>query len=85
MFHLLLYCQIHTGLHPCQIMDTVIRYDEKTKSENERWSDIQSVIDFVKHYHGELVLTWHIYIRNRMLIQDYFKWCKKVIQYAIKE
>lgn len=71
--------------HPCQIMDTVIRYDEKVKSANERWLDIQSVIDFVKHYQGELVLTWHIYIRNRMLIQDYFNWCEKVIQYAVKE
>lgn len=70
--------------HPCQIMDTVIRYDEKVKSENERWLDIQSTIDFVNQYQGELVLTWHIYIRNRKLIQDYFKWCEKVIQYAVK-
>lgn len=69
--------------HPCQIMDTVIRYDEKVKSENERWLDVQSAIDFVKQYQGELVLTWHIYIRNRKLIQDYFKWCEKVIQYAV--
>ena len=71
--------------HPCQIMDTVIRYDEKVKTEEERWSDVQSAIDFVKQYQGELVLTWHIYIRNKKLIQDYFKWCEKVVQYAVNE
>lgn len=71
--------------HPCQIMDTVIRYDEKVKTEEERWHDVQSAIDFVKHYQGELVLTWHIYIRNRKLIQDYFKWCEKIIKYAVNE
>lgn len=69
--------------HPCQIMDTVIRYDEKVKTENERWQDVQSIIDFVKKYQGELVLTWHIYIRNKKLIQDYFQWCEKTIQYAV--
>lgn len=71
--------------HPCQIMDTVIRYDEKVKTEEERWIDVQSAIDFVKQYQGELVLTWHIYIRNKKLIQDYFKWCEKVVQYAVNE
>ena len=69
--------------HPCQIMDTVIRYDEKVKTEKERWQDVQSAIDFVKQFHGELVLTWHIYIRNRKLIQDYVQWCERVIQYAV--
>ena len=69
--------------HPCQIMDTVIRYDEKVKSEIERWQDVQTAIDFVKQYQGELVLTWHIYIRNKKLIQDYFQWCEKVVRYAV--
>lgn len=71
--------------HPCQIMDTVIRYDKKTKSEQERWQDVKAVIDVVKQYNGELVLTWHIYIRNKKLIQDYFQWCEKVVCYAVHE
>ncbi len=71
--------------HPCQIMDTVIRYDEKVKTEEERWHDVQSAVDLVKQYQGELVLTWHIYIRNKKLIQDYFQWCEKVVQYAVNE
>lgn len=71
--------------HPCQIMDTVIRYDEKVKTEKERWQDVQSVIDCVKQFQGELVLTWHIYIRNRKLIKDYIQWCERIIQYAVNE
>ncbi len=71
--------------HPCQIMDTVVRYDEKVKTKAERWHDIQTVIDRVKQYRGELVVTWHIYIRNKKIIQDYFHWCEKVVQYAIHE
>ena len=70
--------------HPCQIMDTVIRYNGKTKSEGERWDDIQTIIEQVRKHQGELVLTWHIYIRNKKLIQDYYHWSEKVIQYAVK-
>jgi len=69
--------------HPCQIMDTVIRYDVKTKTEDERLLDIQNCIEQVRKYHGELVLTWHIYIRDKKLIQDYCKWCEKVLRYAV--
>lgn len=71
--------------HPCQVMDTVIRYDEKIKSEKERWDDVKTMIEQVKKHKGELVLTWHIYIRNTKLIMDYFQWCKKTIQYAVNE
>lgn len=70
--------------HPCQIMDTVIRYNGKTKSVDERWCDIQTVVEQVKKYQGELVLTWHIYIRNKKLIQDYYRWCEKTVYYAIQ-
>lgn len=70
--------------HPCQIMDTVIRYDTKIKSNEERWSDIQTVIEQVRKHKGELVLTWHIYIRNKKLIQDYYHWCEKTVCYAIQ-
>lgn len=70
--------------HPCQIMDTVIRYNGKTKSDDERWCDIKTVVEQVKKYQGELVLTWHIYIRNKKLIQDYYRWCEKTVYYAIQ-
>ena len=69
--------------HPCQIMDTVIRYDDKFKSVDERWTEIKGIIDWVKKCRGELVLTWHIYIRNRSIITDYFKWCERIVQYAV--
>jgi len=68
--------------HPCQIMDTVIRYHRKSKTENEIWEEIKPVIDSAKKYNCELVLTWHIYIRNAKLIREYFKWCEDIVQYA---
>ncbi len=70
--------------HPCQIMDTVIRYDEIIKSEEQRWLDVKTVIDNAKQYQGELVVTWHIYIRNKDLINTYYKWCERVMNYAVK-
>lgn len=70
--------------HPCQIMDTVIRYHKKHLSEEERLNEVLSVMEEVKRYQGELVLTWHIYIRNKKLIQEYYHWCEKVVQYAVK-
>ena len=70
--------------HPCQIMDTVIRYDLKKKTEEEVWSEIESIISQVEKYSGELVVTWHIYLRNKKLIQDYYKWCEKVIENAVR-
>lgn len=70
--------------HPCQIMDTVIRYDSKVRSESEIWDEVKSVIERTKQYGGELVLTWHIYIRNSSLINSYFRWCERIIDYATK-
>ena len=70
--------------HPCQIMDTVIRYDEKVKSKEDRWNDVRSIIDRVRECQGELVLTRHIYIRNKKLIQDYYHWCEKTVSYAVQ-
>ena len=69
--------------HPCQVMDTVIRYDEDTKTTEEREQDVRYVIERVKEHCGELLLTWHIYIRNRSIISEYFKWCEKVLNYAV--
>jgi hypothetical protein len=65
-------------------MDTVIRYDLKKKTEKDVWSEIEKIIAQVEKYCGELVVTWHIYIRNKKLIQDYYKWCEKVIKNAVK-
>ena len=70
--------------HPCQMMDTVLRYDLKKKSEEERWREIRDIIDVVRYYKGELVLTWHIYIRNVSLIKKYFQWGVKTVDYAAR-
>ena len=69
--------------HPCQIMDMVIRYDEKIKSNEEKWNDINRVIEEVRKYQGELVLNWHIYVRRKDVIQDYFLWCEKIVHCAV--
>lgn len=68
--------------HPCQIMDTVIRYHRKDKSKEDIWMEIKPLVESAKKYGCELVVTWHIYIRNKKLIQDYYKWCEDVVQYA---
>ena len=68
--------------HPCQIMDTIVRYATKGKTDAEIWNELVSIIDSVKKYQGELVLTWHIYRRNVSLINRYFTWCEKIVAYA---
>lgn len=68
--------------HPCQIMDTVIRYHSKDSTSEEIWDEIQTVVTYAKKYQCELVLTWHIYIRAQKLIRRYFDWCERVIRYA---
>ena len=67
---------------PCQIMDTVIRYHMKDNSPEQIWDEIKTVVDYSKKYRCELVLTWHIYIRNQKIIRDYYDWCERVICYA---
>ena len=71
--------------HPCQIMDTVIRYHRKKESEEDIWNEIKSVVRYAQKYECELVLTWHIYIRNKKLISDYFKWCEDIVKYAVNQ
>ena len=71
--------------HPCQIMDTVIRYHRKKESEKEIWNEIETVVKSAKEHECELVLTWHIYIRNIKLIFNYFKWCQNVVKYAVNQ
>lgn len=68
--------------HPCQIMDTVIRYHLKSRTPEEIRDEIQTVVKYAKKYKCELVLTWHIYIRPQNLIRRYFDWCERVIRYA---
>ncbi len=68
--------------HPCQIMDTVIRYHSKHSTPDEIWNEIQTVVTYAKKYQCELVLTWHIYIRTQKLIHRYYDWCEEVIRYA---
>lgn len=69
--------------HPCQIMDMGIRYDSKEHSEQQIWNEIKMIIDIVKFYGGELVLTWHIYVRMKKVILNCFNWCEKTVQYAV--
>ena len=68
--------------HPCQIMDTVIRYHMKSNTPEEIWEEIKTVVAYAKKFRCELILTWHIYIRSRNLIRRYFDWCEKVVSYA---
>lgn len=70
--------------HPNQVMDTVIRYDAKKKTEDEISREIKNIVSQIKKYNGEMILTWHIYIRNRKLIQDYYNWCERSINYSLE-
>lgn len=68
--------------HPCQIMDTAIRlhnYD----SEEVMWNAVKTIINQVKKHSGLLVLTWHIYVRKRSIITDYYQICEKLLSCAI--
>ena len=69
--------------HPCQIMDTVIRYDSKVKNESETVKEIKDIVSRTRQCQGLLVLTWHIYIRNVGIIDKYYRWCDRVLNYAI--
>lgn len=71
--------------HPCQIMDMPIRYERSVKTDEEEWQDIKNIVDQVKRFQGELVITWHIYIRRMSILNNIFPWCEKVIEYAVEE
>ena len=71
--------------HPCQIMDTAIRFHKDYEIEKNLWNDVKYVISQVKKYSGCLVLTWHIYVRNKKLIADYFQRCNKTVCLAADE
>lgn len=69
--------------YPCQIMDTVVRYASKVKNESEIMKEIETIISSIRRYRGELVLTWHIYIRNANIINTYYHWCTRILNYAV--
>lgn len=69
--------------HPCQIMDMGIRYDSKDHTDEQLWNELKMIIDKTKSFSGELVLTWHIYVRMKKVILNCFKWCEKTVQYAV--
>ena len=71
--------------HPNQIMDTVIRFNYDKCAEGERWMSEDRIIDSVRENKGELVLTWHIYIRLKNLIEKEYDWCERVLEYAMKQ
>lgn len=68
---------------PCTIMDTCMIQGCYDQSE-ERWKNITEIIDLVKKYRGELVLTWHILIRELNLFDEYYQLCDKVLSYSKK-
>ena len=67
--------------HPCQIMDMFIRYHRRDTDE-AIWENIKSVIKATRQYNGELILTWHIFIRNSKWIRNNIRWCEEVAQFA---
>jgi hypothetical protein len=67
--------------HPCIIMDSAIRL-HKYKTKKDLWDDIEGIVDQVKKYSGCLVLTWHIYVRNKSLLIQYFNLCGELLEYA---
>ena len=69
--------------HPCQIMDTVLRYDSERKSEFETMEEIKEIVSRTREHQGMLLLTWHIYIRNVGIIDNYYRWCDRIIEYAV--
>ena len=74
---------MHLIEYPCQIMDTEIRFNKDYEIEENLWLEVKDIISQVKKYSGCLVLTWHIYVRKKQLILDYFDRCEKTIQYAV--
>lgn len=76
--------QMNLTEHPNQIMDTVIRYNYDRFSDEERWLGEEKIIDRVKEIKGELVLTWHIYIRRQNIIENGFGWCERLLEYAVE-
>lgn len=76
---------MHLIEYPCQIMDTEIRFNKDYEIEENLWLEVKDIISQVKKYSGCLVLTWHIYVRKKQLILDYFDRCEKTIQYAVSD
>jgi len=74
--------QMHLMEHPNPIMDTAIRLSAKNKNNELIDSEVKEVIAMMKRYKGELLLTWHIYIREKELIIKYIKQAEEIVRYA---
>jgi hypothetical protein len=46
------------------------------------WKDIDEITGELKKYQGELLLTWHIYVRNVSLLRRYMDLCERIIEKA---
>ncbi len=75
--------QMHLMEHPNPIMDTAIRLSAKNKNNEQIDSEVKEVIAMMKRYKGELLLTWHIYIREKELIIEYIKQAEEIVPYAV--
>ena len=69
--------------HPNPIMDTAIRLSAKKANNDQIDSEVKEVIAMMKRYKGELLLTWHIYIREKELIIEYIKQAEEIVPYAV--
>ena len=76
--------QMNLREHPCQIMDVYLRTGAGRCTEEESWQRLTDIMDWVKKYGGELVLTWHMFIRRKIIADDYYNRCEKVLAYACK-
>ena len=75
--------QMHLMEHPNPIMDTAIRLSAKKANNDQIDSEVKEVIAMMKRYKGELLLTWHIYIREKELIIEYIKQAEEIVPYAV--
>ncbi len=75
--------QMHLMEHPNPIMDTAIRLSAKNNNNELIDSEVKEVIAMMKRYKGELLLTWHIYIREKELIIKYIKQAEEIVPYAV--
>lgn len=74
--------QMHLVEHPNPIMDTAIRLSSKNKNNEQIDLELKDIIAKMKRYKGELLLTWHIYLREKKIIIDYIKQAKKIVPFA---
>ena len=67
---------------PCAIMDTAMNCGD---NYNLLEDGIQRILDTIRLYDGQVVLTWHILIREINKYDFLFRLCKDTIAYAMEK